>query len=57
MLKGFGDWTIDALQDASEMLEQFSRASRNVSIKWDVSHVERVDSAGIMLFIHCYYFY
>lgn len=54
MLKSFGDWTIDALQDAAEILEQFSRASRNVSIQWDVSHVGRVDSAGIMLFISCY---
>ena len=54
MLKSFGDWTIDALRDAAEMLEQFSRASRNVSIQWDVSHVGRADSAGIMLFILCY---
>jgi len=54
MLKSFGDWTIDALRDAAEMLEQFSRTSRNVSIQWDLSHVGRVDSAGIMLFIQCY---
>jgi len=54
MLKSFGDWTIDTLRDAVEMLEQFSRASRNVSIQWDLSHVGRTDSAGIMLFIHCY---
>jgi len=54
MLKSFGDWTTDALRDAAEILEQFSRTSRNVSIQWDLSHVERVDSAGIMLFILCY---
>jgi len=54
LLKSFGDWTIDALRDASGMLENFSTASRNVSIQWDVSDVGRVDSAGMMLFIHYY---
>ena len=53
MFKSFGDWTIDALQDAAEILEQFSGASRNASVQWDISHVGRADSAGIMLFIHC----
>lgn len=53
MLKSFGDWTIDALQDAAEILEQFSGAGRNASIQWDVSHVGRADSAGLMLFIQC----
>ncbi|MCD6185859.1 MAG: MlaE family lipid ABC transporter permease subunit [Deltaproteobacteria bacterium] len=53
-LKSFGDWTINALRDTAEILEQFSRASRNVSIHWDVSDVLRVDSAGMMLFIHYY---
>ncbi|MEA1866957.1 MAG: MlaE family lipid ABC transporter permease subunit [Thermodesulfobacteriota bacterium] len=54
LLKSSGDWTIDALRDAAGMLEHFSRASRNVSIQWDVSGVGRVDSAGMMLFIHYY---
>ncbi len=54
MLKSFGDWTIDALRDAAGMLKHFSMASRNVSIQWDVSDVGRVDSAGMMLFIHYY---
>ena len=53
MLKSFGDWTINALQDAAEILEQFSGAGRNASIQWDVSHVGRADSAGLMLFIQC----
>ena len=53
-LESFGDWTINALRDAAEILEQFSRSSRNVSIHWDVSDVLRVDSAGMMLFIHYY---
>jgi phospholipid/cholesterol/gamma-HCH transport system permease protein len=54
LLKSSGDWTIDALRDAAGMLEHFSMASRNVSIQWDVSDVRRVDSAGMMLFIHYY---
>jgi len=53
-LKSFGDWTIDVLRDVAEILEQFSKASRNVSIQWDVSAVGRVDSAGMMLFIRYY---
>lgn len=54
LLKSSGDWTIDALRDAARTLEQFSRETRNVSIQWDVSDVGRVDSAGMMLFIHYY---
>jgi len=54
LLKSSGDWTIDALRDAAGMLEQFSREMRNVSIQWDVSDVGRVDSAGMMFFIHYY---
>jgi phospholipid/cholesterol/gamma-HCH transport system permease protein len=54
MLKSFGDWTINALRDAAGMLEHFSTATRNVSIQWDVSDIGRVDSAGMMLFIHYY---
>ena len=54
LLQSFGDWTIDALRNAAEILEQFSGTSRNVSIQWDVSDVGSVDSAGMMLFIHYY---
>jgi phospholipid/cholesterol/gamma-HCH transport system permease protein len=54
MLKSFGDWTTNALRDAAEILDEFSRASRNVSIQWDISAVGSVDSAGMMLFIHYY---
>jgi len=54
LLKSSGAWTIDSLRDVSEMLEEFSRTSRNLSIQWDVSDVGRVDSAGMMLFIHYY---
>jgi len=54
LLKSSGDWTIDALRDASGMLEKICRANRNVSIQWDVFDVGSVDSAGMMLFIHYY---
>ncbi|MCK5508193.1 MAG: ABC transporter permease [Desulfobacterales bacterium] len=54
LLKSSGDWTINALRDAAGILEQFSRANRNVSIQWDVFNVGKVDSAGMMLFIHYY---
>lgn len=54
LLQSSGDWTINALRDAAGILEQFPKANRNVSIHWDVSNVGKVDSAGMMLFIHYY---
>ena len=54
MLKCFGDWIIGNLRDVAEDMEQFSSASRNESIGWDVSDVGRIDSAGMMLFLHHY---
>jgi len=54
ILKSSGDWTINTLQDASGILEQYSGASHNLSVQWDVSDVGRIDSAGMMLFIHHY---
>jgi len=53
-LKSSGDWTINTLRDVARILEQFSMENRNDSILWDVSDVGRVDSAGMMLFIHYY---
>jgi len=53
-LKCSGDWTIDGLNIAAEALENLSRTLHNVSIQWDVSDVENVDSAGMMLFIRSY---
>lgn len=53
-LKSSGDWTINTLRDVTKILEQFSREHRNVSVHWYVSDVGRVDSAGMMLFIHYY---
>lgn len=50
-LKSSGDWTIDRLHDATEMLAEITSTCRNVSILWDVSATGRVDSAGMLLFI------
>lgn len=47
-----GDWTADTLQNVVKNLEQFSKTLRDTAIQWDVSSVGKVDSAGIMLFIH-----
>ena len=54
LLKSSGDWTIDSLKDTAGALDEISRANRNVSIRWEVSDVGRVDSAGMMLFIRSY---
>jgi len=53
-LKCFGEWTLEGLKDVVEKLEKFSESCKNTSILWDVSNVELVDSAGMMLFIHNY---
>ena len=49
-----GDWVIEGLRDVDRKLENFVHKIRNrpkTLIQWDVSAVERVDSAGMMLFI------
>lgn len=50
-LKSSGDWTIDTLHEATDALHEIAKASRNISILWDVSATGRVDSAGMLLFI------
>jgi len=50
-LKSSGDWTIDTLHDAAEILDEITSTCRNVPILWDVSDTGRVDSAGMLLFI------
>lgn len=52
LFKCLGDWTAGTLQDVTQSLEEYSRALRNVSIQWNVSAVGKVDSAGMMLYIH-----
>lgn len=54
MLNSSGDWTGDSLKNVTIALQQLSQTSRNKSIQWDVSKLGRIDSAGVMLFIHYY---
>ena len=54
MLESSGDWTSDALVNATVIMDQFCRQHHSVTIHWDMSNVERIDSAGVMLFIHYY---
>jgi len=54
MLKSSGNWTNEILREVDKTLDQFCRINNNVSIQWDVSEVEKVDSAGMMLFIKYY---
>ncbi len=49
-----GDWVIEGLRDVDRKLEQLVHKTRKVPVQWDVSGVERVDSAGMMLFIRYY---
>lgn len=56
LLKCLGDWETNSLDDVSKELEKFSRNNHSLTIKWDVSNVGRVDSSGMMLFIHYYDF-
>ncbi len=52
LFKCLGDWTAEALQDVVKSLENYSSSLRDASIQWDVSEVGKVDSAGMMLYIH-----
>ncbi|MEA1890027.1 MAG: ABC transporter permease, partial [Pseudomonadota bacterium] len=52
IFKCLGDWTAETLQDVLKSLEIYSSSLRNTSIQWDVSEVGKVDSAGMMLYIH-----
>ncbi|WP_232785022.1 ABC transporter permease [Psychromonas sp. MB-3u-54] len=47
-----GDWTAKSLKDVLKYLEKEADSLFNMSVEWDVSGVGKVDSAGIMLYIH-----
>jgi phospholipid/cholesterol/gamma-HCH transport system permease protein len=49
-----GDWVIEGLRDVDRKLEQLVGKTHKTSVQWDVSAVERVDSAGMMLFVRYY---
>jgi phospholipid/cholesterol/gamma-HCH transport system permease protein len=52
LFKCLGDWTAGTLQDVTRSLQEYSKALRNVAIQWNVAGVGKVDSAGMMLYIH-----
>jgi len=54
LLKSSGDWQTNSLGEISKILDKFCKTSHSLTIKWDVSNVGRVDSSGMMLFIHYY---
>jgi len=54
MLKSSGHWTNNKLANVDKTLKQLTKLNHNASIQWDVSEVEQVDSAGIILFINYY---
>ncbi len=53
-LTSSGSWTVDALGNRVVALEQTFKRYSNQLVQWDLSAVERYDSAGMTLFIHYY---
>ncbi len=53
-IKSSGDWRNNKLAEVSRLLPKLCKDTHNRSINWDVSQINHVDSAGIMLFINSY---
>jgi len=53
-LTSSGLWNVHSLNQVSKQLEQLVKTIKNTAIEWNISQVEQVDSAGMMLFIHYY---
>ncbi len=47
-----GSWRVAALKMVVPILERQTRNIRNQSLRWDVSRISSIDSAGIVLFKH-----
>ncbi|WP_456380110.1 MlaE family lipid ABC transporter permease subunit [Thiolapillus sp.] len=47
-----GSWRVAALNKVAPLLENQSRKLRNQSLRWDVSRISSIDSAGIVFFRH-----
>ncbi len=47
-----GDWTVENLDSTVEKLEVYSKTFTGRTLLWDVSEIEQIDPAGIMLFIY-----
>lgn len=56
IFKSLGDWTINSLKGVVKPLDEYVRAIAKTPIKWDVSGVQKIDSAGIALLVHYYDF-
>jgi len=53
-LKSQGCWTVNAIHNVVEPLADFCQTYKNCTVLWDVSAIEEIDSAGMMLFIKYY---
>jgi len=53
-IRSCGDWIIESLGGVERKLKHFAGKTDKTLIQWDVSEVERIDSAGMMLFISFY---
>ncbi len=51
VFKSKGHWTVDSIQTVIHQLESITQAYQNSEILWELSAVEEIDSAGMMLFI------
>jgi phospholipid/cholesterol/gamma-HCH transport system permease protein len=56
IFKSLGDWTINSLKGVVKPLDEYVRAIAKTPIEWDVSGVQKIDSAGIALLVHYYDF-
>jgi len=54
VFKSKGDWTVNSIQNVVHQLESITQAYQNTEVLWDVSAVNEIDSAGMMLFIKYY---
>lgn len=52
-LRSTGDWTVNTLDDVMQTLGKYTGDLQNMPIRWDVSAVRKIDSAGIVLHIQC----
>ncbi len=47
-----GVWVNTGLEETVRVLEQLAERIRNESVKWDVSGIRRIDSAGMIVVLH-----
>ena len=52
VFKSLGDWTVNNLQEAVQYLDEFASKARKTPIQWEVSSVDKIESAGLGLLFH-----